>query len=106
MSLVVDFLATTYGAKKLGATRRGIVGAMVGAVVGLFVFPPFGLLLMPFLGALLAKLSGGRVWQEAAKAGVGATLGVLAGAAGKLLCCLGMVGLFVFNLLWRLFGAG
>lgn len=105
MSLVVDFLATTYGAKKLGATKRGIVGAMIGAVVGLFVFPPFGLLIMPFLGALLGELSGGREWKESAKAGVGATLGVLAGAAGKLLCCIAMVGLFLINLLYNLFMA-
>ncbi len=103
MSLVVDFLATTYGAKRLGATRRGIVGAMIGAVVGLFVFPPLGLLVMPFLGALLGELSGGRVWREAAKAGIGATLGVLAGAAGKLICCIGMVGIFLLSLLWNLF---
>lgn len=102
LSLVVDFLATTYGAKKLGATNRGIVGAMIGAVFGLF-FPPLGLLFMPFLGALLGELSGGREWRDAGKAGIGATLGVLAGAAGKLLCCLGMVGLFLISLLWNLF---
>ena len=36
LSLAVDYLATFYGAKKLGATWRGAVGAVVGGLIGLF----------------------------------------------------------------------
>ena len=39
VSLGVDFLATTIGAKKLGATWQGMAGAGVGAIVGLFFGP-------------------------------------------------------------------
>ena len=100
-SLLLDFLATTFGAKKLGATWRGMVGAGLGAMLGLFVFPPWGLLLGPLVGAALAEMLGGREWREAGKAGVGATLGVLAGTLGKLACCLAMIGIFTLHLLWR-----
>jgi len=103
-SLLVDFLATTYGAKKLGATWRGMVGAGIGAVLGI-LWPPLGLLLFPLLGATLAEMFGGREWREAGKAGIGAAIGVVAGTLGKVACCLGMIGLFVLNVLWTRVGA-
>jgi len=104
LSLLMDFVATTYGARRLGATWRGIFGAMLGAVVGLFVFPPFGLVLLPLVGAALAELIGGRPWKEAGKAGIGAALGVVAGALGKIGCSLAMVALWLFGVVWHLFG--
>lgn len=100
-SMLMDFLATTYGAKKLGATWRGMVGAVVGAMLGIFVFPPWGLLLLPLAGAMLAEMLGGREWREAGKAGLGAAIGVVAGTVGKVACCLGMIGMFALNVLWR-----
>jgi uncharacterized protein len=99
-SLVLDFLASTYGAKKLGATWRGAVGAALGAVFGLF-WMPFGLLLGPLLGATLFELTAGREWREAGKAGVGAALGVLAGTLGKVACGIAMIALFTLHLLLR-----
>ena len=96
---LLDFLASTYGARRLGATWRGMVGAIVGALIGLFWIPPLGLLLGPLVGAALAELIGGRTLKEAGKAGLGATLGVLAGAVTKLAACLAMIGLWLFTLL-------
>jgi uncharacterized protein YqgC (DUF456 family) len=46
-------------------------------------------------------MAGGREWKEASKAGVGATLGLLAGAIGKLACCVAMMLLFTANVLLR-----
>ena len=100
-SALLDFLATSYGAKRLGATWRGMVGASVGAVVGIFVIPPWGLLFGPLLIAALAELLGGRAWREAGKAGLGATLGLLAGSVGKVACCLAMIAIFTLQVLWR-----
>ena len=99
-SLLLDYLATVYGAKRLGATWRGAVGAVVGGLIGLFLGLP-GILLGPFLGAVALEMAGGREWKEASRAGVGATLGLLAGAIGKLGCCVGMVGLFLVNVIYR-----
>src|SRR5438094_4330130 len=36
VSLVMDYLASMYGAKKLGATWRGVLGAVVGGLIGVF----------------------------------------------------------------------
>jgi uncharacterized protein YqgC (DUF456 family) len=98
VSLAVDFLATSLGAKGLGATWRGMVGAAVGAIVGLF-FAPIGLILGPFLGAMLLEAIGGRDWRESGKAGLGAAIGFLAGTVGRIACCVAMIGLFVLSLL-------
>ncbi len=98
VSLGVDFLATTLGAKKLGATWRGMLGAGIGAVVGLFM-GPLGLILGTVLGAAAFEALSGREWRDAGKAGLGAALGLLAGTLGKIVCCLAMIGLFVLNVL-------
>ena len=100
-SLVIDFAATSLGARRFGATWRGIVGAGIGALLGLFLLPPFGLILCPWLGAVLAELLGGREWRSAGKAGLGAVLGLLAGTAAKVAACLAMILLFALNLLLR-----
>ena len=100
-SLALDFLATSYGAKRLGATWRGISGAFLGAVAGLFVFPPWGLVLLPLAGAAAAEMLGGRPWKEAGKAGVGAALGVVAGTLGRIAFSLAMVALWLFSFLWH-----
>jgi len=99
-SLVVDYLASLYGAKKMGATWRGLVGAMVGALVGMFFSIP-GIIIGTFLGALTFELIGGRGRKDAMKAGLGATLGLLAGAVGKVACCVAMTGLFAMNVIYR-----
>lgn len=99
-SFALDYLATLFGARQMGATWRGVVGGGVGLVVGLFL-GPFGVLIGPFAGATLLELASGREFQEAARAGTGAVLGMLAGAVGKVACCLAMIGLFTVNVAWR-----
>jgi uncharacterized protein YqgC (DUF456 family) len=100
LALVMDYLATLYGAKRFGATKKGMFGAVVGGIVGLFFNLP-GIILGPFIGATLFELMGGREWKPSAKAGVGATLGLFAGAVGKLVCCLSMIILFIIGVLWN-----
>jgi uncharacterized protein len=104
-SMAADYLATMAGAKKLGATWRGVTGAFLGTIIGLFFNLP-GLLLGPFVGAILLEMLGGRKWREATKAGVGAILGLLLGAVGKLACCLASMALFTVNVILRSGTAG
>jgi uncharacterized protein YqgC (DUF456 family) len=100
LSLGIDFAASSIGAKQLGATWRGAVGAALGAVFGL-LWMPFGLILGPFIGAALLEMTGGREWRHAGKAGVGAVLGLLAGTIGKVACSIAMIGLYLVHMLLR-----
>jgi len=97
-SLALDYLASLYGARKLGATWRGLTGATLGALVGL-LFGPVGIVLAPFLGATAFEYFGGRELKQAGKAGLGAMLGMLAGAVGKVACALAMIFLFSISVL-------
>ncbi len=100
IALVMDYLASIYGAKKFGATKKGMIGAIVGGIVGLF-FPFPGILVGPFIGSALFELIGGREFKPSMQAGLGATLGLFAGVVGKLLCCLAMLGLFAVSVIWN-----
>lgn len=96
----VERLASLYGARRLGATWRGVVGALVGGLAGLF-FLPIGILVGPFLGAFLLELAGRRHWKDASKAGAGATLGLLCGAATKVAASMVMALMFLVNVAYR-----
>lgn len=98
LSLVVDFWATALGAKRVGASRKAILGAMLGTFAGLF-FGPLGLLAGPFAGALAGELLHRRSVRgadigDAAKIGVGTWFGILFGVVLKLGLAFAMVGLF------------
>lgn len=98
VSLVFDFLASMLGAKKFGATWRGVTGAVIGGIIGLFFSLP-GIILGPFLGAVLFEMMGGRELKKAVPAGTGAAVGLLLGAAAKFSIGVMMILLFFFNVM-------
>jgi uncharacterized protein len=100
ISIALDFLAGMFGANKFGATWRGAVGAIIGGIVGLFFNLP-GIILGPFIGATLFELLGDREWEKAVKAGLGATVGLLAGIVGKFAIGVVMILLFTTNVILR-----
>ena len=94
----VDYFAAVAGAKRAGASRLAIVGAMIGTLGGL-VFGPFGLLVGPFAGALAGELLHRRSLQRehlghAARVGFGTWFGIALGTALKLALAFAMLGLF------------
>jgi uncharacterized protein YqgC (DUF456 family) len=97
VSFVVDFWATAHGAKRVGASRKALVGAVLGTFAGLF-FVPIGLFVGPFVGALLGELWHGREFRQAAKVGFGTWLGIVIAIVLKLGLAFTMLG--VFALAW------
>lgn len=100
LSLLLDFVASVLGAKKFGATWRGMVGAVIGGIIGLFFSLP-GIILGPFLGAMILEMTGGKEFKIAAKAGAGAVIGLLLGVVGKFSICVMMIALFATNTIYR-----
>lgn len=100
LSVVLDHLASMYGARWFGATWRGVLGAFIGGLVGLFFSLP-GLIIGPFLGAMVFELMGGHEFDKASRAGLGATLGVFAGAFGKCVVSLMMMVMFTVSVVLR-----
>jgi uncharacterized protein len=95
LSVAVDFFATLVGAKRVGASKKALIGAVLGTFAGLF-FGPIGLFAGPFVGALLGELWHGREIGQAAKVGLGTWLGILLGTVLKLGLAFAMLGLFAF----------
>ena len=93
LSVAVDFFATMMGAKRVGASRKALLGAVVGTFAGLF-FGPIGLFVGPFVGALLGELWHGKELGQATKVGLGTWLGILLGTVLKLGLAFAMLGLF------------
>jgi uncharacterized protein YqgC (DUF456 family) len=93
VGLLLDLLAGALGAKRLGASKQAVWGALVGTVIGLFLGLP-GLLLGPFAGAVLGELSAGHSVQRSTRVGVSAWVGLIFGTLFKLVSSLVMVAMF------------
>ena len=100
LGVVVDLVAGALGAKRVGASRQAVTGALLGTLVGLLFGLP-GLLLGPFLGAALGELVAGKDLLRSTQVGVGASLGFLLGAIVKLVVSLMMLGLFAAAWWWN-----
>jgi uncharacterized protein YqgC (DUF456 family) len=101
LSVAVDFWATAMGAKRVGASRLAVLGAIIGTLFGLFL-GPLGLFVGPFLGAVAGELLHGRRMDQAgigqaAKVGFGTWMGIVFGIALKLMLALAMIGLFAWS---------
>lgn len=96
-SFAIDFWATAHGARRVGASRKAIIGAVLGTFAGL-LFMPVGLLVGPFAGALIGELMHGRELHQAAKVGFGTWMGIVLAVVLKLGLAFAMLG--VFALAW------
>lgn len=92
----IDFAAGYFGAKYFGATRWGVIGAVLGGIVGIFT-GFVTLLVAPIIGAIAGEVIAGKKLVSAGKAGWGTLLGNLAGMVAKLAIGLAMIVVFLLN---------
>ena len=93
LGVIVDFVAGTLGAKRVGASPLALSGAALGTLIGMF-FGIAGLLLGPFVGALLGELASGTSVLRSAHVGAATWVGLLFGTLIKLVISFIMIGLF------------
>lgn len=98
-TLVFDYLTRLYCAKKLGAGKWGMAGAVLGTIIGLLTGGLVGLLVGPILGAALGELISGKSYHQAIKSGLGTIIGFFAGTLVKFVIGLVMIGIFI----WQIF---
>ena len=98
-SYFVDLAAAALGAKRLGASKRAMVGAGLGTIAGLFLGLP-GIIIGPFVGAVIGELTDSRDFAKAGKAGVAAWIGFAVGTAVKVAMAFMMIAIFLFALLF------
>ena len=83
-ALGIDFLASTLGVKKVGASNKAAIGAAIGTVAGLFL-GIVGLIVGPFVGAVIGELIHRKAYDrgnvgEAAKIGAATWIAMAVGA--------------------------
>ena len=93
VSFAIDFIATSLGAKRVGATRLAIAGALLGTLAGVFFGLP-GLILGPFIGAVAGELLSHGKLQQAGRVGTATWVGLVFGTLAKLALVFTMLGVF------------
>lgn len=103
LAWALDHVAGLLGARKAGASREALIGALVGTVVGLFM-GVVGVLFMPLVGAAageyLARQHEDQAAHRAVKVGVATWLGIMAGLLAKVVISFMMVGVFAVAWWW------
>ena len=82
--MILDYIAPALGAKKFGASKRGIWGSAIGMIIGIFFIPPWGIIVGAFIGALIGELLTGKSGKNALRAGWGILIGNVLGVGLKL----------------------
>jgi len=98
LAWVLDYVAGLLGARKAGASRQAIIGAVLGTVAGLFM-GLVGVLFMPLVGAAIGEFIARRDHQRAVKVGLATWLGIMAGLVSKLVIAFMMIGVFIAALI-------
>jgi uncharacterized protein YqgC (DUF456 family) len=94
ITVIADIAATMLGAKRVGATRAGIVGSALGTIVGMF-FGFAGILVGPFAGALIGELSARRGLFSAGRVAIATWVALVFAVVVKLAVVFMMIGIFV-----------
>ena len=96
LSELIEFAAGAAGAKQGGASRRGMVGALIGGIVGAILLTGLvpipvvgsliGAMVGTFAGAVIAEVSGQqpKTVRGSVKPAIGATIGRLVGTMSKI----------------------
>ena len=95
LSFATDFAATAMGAKRVGASKLAIVGALIGTLGGLVLGLP-GLIFGPFVGAVTGEMLTHGEIQRATRAGFATWVGLIFGTLTKLALVFTMLGIFAF----------
>jgi uncharacterized protein YqgC (DUF456 family) len=96
-SYAVEFVAIALGVKRLGASRRAVVGAALGTMLGIFFGLP-GVIIGPFAGAAIGELSARSDLARAGRVGMAAWIGFFVGTVLKAGIAFIMLGVFLIAL--------
>lgn len=98
LGVAIDFVASSLGAKRVGASGWAIAGATIGSILGIFFSIP-GIIIGPFIGAFAGELLAQSSIQKATSVGIGTWIGLLLGTAAKVAVAFSMIGVVLIAIL-------
>jgi uncharacterized protein len=100
IAMCTDYLAFMWGAKRFGAGKWGLIGAIIGMVLGFILLTPFiGLIVGPLIGAIVGELFGGQPFKNATRAGIGTVVGALLAFVIRFSVAIGILAGFILQLI-------
>lgn len=81
---LLDYYLPVWVAKKIGASREGIIGSIIGMLAGL-VIPPVGIVFGLIAGAIIGDMIAGKRLHEAVYSGLATAFGTLLSTGLKLI---------------------
>jgi uncharacterized protein len=101
LSTFLDNIVMLLGAKKMGGSKWGMLGAFLGGIIGLISAGPLGIIIGPFIGAVLCEsVCAQKEWKSSLKAGLGAFMGFIIGVAMRVGISMAMVIYWVISV-WK-----
>jgi uncharacterized protein YqgC (DUF456 family) len=99
LAYVLGHFASALGARRYGASRWAVIGAILGAIVGVLL-GPVGLLIGPAAGAVGFEFAATGDVERSVRGGIGALVGIVVGAIAHFSIAVMMIALFLWWV-WR-----
>ena len=95
---VLDLIIPILGLKKLGGSKKGLIGATIGLLLGLFLTGPLviGMLIGSFLGAISGEYLNNNSLKKSIKPAMGTFIGMAVGTTIKFLTSTIFLGLYFY----------
>ena len=92
----LDLIIPILGLKKLGGSKKGLIGSTIGLLLGLFLAGPFGLLIGSFFGAISGEYVNNNSLKKSIKPAMGTFIGMAVGTTIKFLTSTIFLGLYFY----------
>ena len=92
----LDLIIPILGLKKLGGSKKGLIGSTIGLLLGLFLAGPLGLLIGSFFGAISGEYVNNNSLKKSLRPAMGAFIGMAVGTTIKFLTSTIFLGLYFY----------
>ena len=92
----LDLIIPILGLKKLGGSKKGLIGSTIGLFLGLFLAGPLGLLIGSFFGAISGEYVNNNSLKKSIKPAMGTFIGMAVGSTIKFLTSTIFLGLYFY----------